>query len=54
MGTVRAHVRTGITDRMLILGERHLRTILASTRATTTDGALIAAAPPRPVTLGTG
>jgi putative transposase len=46
--------RTEITDRMLIFGQRHLRTILASTRATTTDDVPIAAASsarPGPTTL---
>ncbi len=36
--------RTEVTDRMLIFGKHHLRTVLPSTRLTTTDGALIAAA----------
>jgi len=31
--------RTEVTDRMLILGQRHLRTILAQYEATTTDDA---------------
>src|SRR5689334_19061129 len=35
--------RTEVTDRMLIFGERHLRTILAQSEGTTTGGALIAA-----------
>jgi hypothetical protein len=30
-------VRTEVTDRMLIFGERHLRTVLTSTRDTTTN-----------------
>ena len=36
--------RTEVTDRMLIFGERHLRTILAEYAAITTGGDLIAAA----------
>ncbi len=36
--------RTEVTDRMLIVGQRHLRTILAQYEATTTDGDPIAAA----------
>ena len=36
--------RTEVTDRMLIFGERHLRTILAEYEAITTDGDPIAAA----------
>jgi putative transposase len=35
--------RTEVTDRMLIFGQRHLRTILAQYAATTTDGGPIAA-----------
>jgi hypothetical protein len=35
--------RKEVTDRMLIFGERHLRTILASTRPITTDGGPIGA-----------
>ncbi len=35
--------QTEVTDRMLIFGERHLRTILAQYAAPTTGGALIAA-----------
>jgi putative transposase len=36
--------RTEVTDRMLIFGERHLRTILAKMKPITTGGDLIAAA----------
>ena len=36
--------RTEVTDRMLIFGERHLRTILAEYETHTTDGDFIAAA----------
>ncbi len=46
--------RTEVTDRMLIVGQRHLRTILAQYEATTTDGDPIAAASsarPGPTTL---
>ena len=46
--------RTEVTDRMLIFGQRHLRTILARMRLTTTDDAPIAAASsarPGPTTL---
>ena len=46
--------RTEVTDEMLIFGQRHLRTILAQYRLTTTDDALIAAASsarPGPTTL---
>ncbi|HEY5987569.1 MAG TPA: hypothetical protein VIV12_14520, partial [Streptosporangiaceae bacterium] len=35
--------RTEVTDQMLILGKHHLRTVLASTRPTTTDDAPTAA-----------
>jgi hypothetical protein len=44
-------IRTEITDRMLIFGQRHLRTILASTSGNKTGDALIVAVsfrPPRP------
>jgi putative transposase len=46
--------RTEITDRMLIFGERHLRTILTEYQGITTDGDPIAAASsarPSPITL---
>jgi hypothetical protein len=45
--------RTEVTDRMLIAGERHLRTVLATYEATTTDDGPIAAASfalPGPIT----
>ncbi len=45
--------RTEVTDRMLISGERHLRTVLAEYEATTTDDAptaAISSARPGPTT----
>jgi putative transposase len=41
-------IRTEITDRMLIFGDRHLRSVLAEYAGTTTDDDHTAAAASRP------